>query len=540
MNGKKTAVMLLMFVLYACGQKQPDGTAPGAEPVQTETPAAMEQAADPDAYYNIPIKETPEYHSFIYRYERMREEQLPLLEANIGEYGLTVDMKNSQSLNSAGYGLYEKKDYAGAARFFREAAYVDISNVYAHYNLACSLSLLRDSIWADPSAEMDYFNAYYNYDFFSQDKYNLYPSPISLYNIPGDELCRDEIYDHLTLAFLQNRTYIETSLIDKDLRGIHNHLRFSRLLQNIQTGGGERIYGVYYAIGTFSKAVFFMLDGRITQIKVNNEADQLFFLIPYEHEKNVNVKEYTFGELVTGYEYIKRALPEFYKQQWVYENSHIRIYSIIMDTDYSKIPGYDVDIPKTYDFRYDYDTVPLEFGEDNSFTLLDTRSNRVRFIKLYSPPFNILFREGDSWHDTHLESEIVDINLLATLALIYDQYNLLRKILIDKSYSIDMDKLILTACLYAKNDFFDIVKNDAYKFNIEQLVVKSGDEILLYALGSGNHDFFKRMYGLYFNKLSSFQRDRFFDQAHTWNALTNNRELSRIEDKIKDGVFHDK
>jgi hypothetical protein len=58
----------------------------------------------------------------------MRDEQLVLLEGSMVQYGLEVDMGNSRSLNSAGYGLYEKKNYAGAVRFFREAAYVDISN----------------------------------------------------------------------------------------------------------------------------------------------------------------------------------------------------------------------------------------------------------------------------------------------------------------------------------------------------------------------------------------------------------------------------
>jgi hypothetical protein len=543
------ALFLFFLFVYSCNKAQPEagGTlhetavAPADTPVQAEEPvpvADTDTASDPEADYRIPVKETPEYHSFIYRYERMREEQLDLLVASVTQYGLTVDMTSSQSLNSAGYGLYEKKDYAGAARFFREAAYVDINNVYAHYNLACSLSLLRDSIWADPEARMDYFNAYYNYDYFTSDKYNIYPVPTSFYNTPGDELCRDEIYDHLTLAFLRDRTYIKKSMIDKDLRGIHNHLRFSRLLQNIQTGGGEGIYGVYYAVNTFTKAVLFMLDGRITQIKVNNEADQLFFLIPYEDRQDE--KEYTFGELVTGYEYILRTLPDFYKQQWTYENTHIRIYSIIMAIDFSKIPGYDVDIPKTYDFRYNYDTVPLEFGKDISFTLPDTKANKIEFIKLYSTPFNILFKENTSWSDAFPANKVLNGNLFAELALIYDRYSLLDQILSDKAVGIDMEKLILTACLYAKDGFLEKVENGGYNFNMEQFAVKSGDEILLYALGSGNPVFFKRAYSLYFNKLSPSQKDRFFDQAYTWKSLTYNSDLLRIEEKIKDGTFNDR
>jgi tetratricopeptide (TPR) repeat protein len=140
-------LLFLVILLCSCTREQATEPETAVEAVREEATLSETDlpASDPEAYYRIPIKETPEYHSFIYRYERMRSEQLELLEASVTRYGLTVDMKNSQSLNSAGYALYERKDYAGAIQFFREAAYVDISNVYTHYNLACSLSLLRDS-----------------------------------------------------------------------------------------------------------------------------------------------------------------------------------------------------------------------------------------------------------------------------------------------------------------------------------------------------------------------------------------------------------
>jgi tetratricopeptide (TPR) repeat protein len=85
--------------------------------------------------------EYPEYRTFI-----SRDEQIVLLDDSILKYKLEVDASDSRSLNNAGYNLYEKKDYIGAVRFFREAVYVDPANVYAHYNLACCLSLTNPSI----------------------------------------------------------------------------------------------------------------------------------------------------------------------------------------------------------------------------------------------------------------------------------------------------------------------------------------------------------------------------------------------------------
>jgi hypothetical protein len=464
----------------------------------------------------------------------MRDEQLPLLEASIRQYGLRVDMADSQSLNRAGYGLYEKKDYAGAVRFFREAAYINPANVYPHYNLACSLSLLRDSIWADPEAEMGYFNAFYNYDYFLYE-YNLYPAPASSYNTPGDELCRDEIYDHVTLTFLQDMSYLTKAPLDKDLSSIHNQLRFKLLLQNIQTGEGDRIYGIYYAPDTFTKAVFFMLDGRITQINVNTETDQVFFLIP--HENVQNKKEYTFKELVTGYEYILRTFPDFYKQQWIYNKPSIRIHTIIMAIDFSKIPGYDVEIPKTYDFKYDDFIMPLEFDKDNAFTLPDTNSNQVRFIKLYSAPYNILFSDDPEKIDTFIRNKTIDINLLASMLLIYDRYSLLNWILTNMSSDIDMKNLVLTACLHGKNNFVESLEKGVYKVDMKQFFAESGDEILLHAMGSGNPSFFEKIYDSYYSLLSPSQKANFLNGTYRWSSLTHNSEMSRIEDRLQDGTY---
>jgi hypothetical protein len=282
------AVVILIascLVLSFCSRQEEGKNTIGIETAAGETPEQADSANEPeetagndgfsDAYYNIPIKETPEYHSFIYRYERMRDEQLFLLGESVTGHGLRVDMENSQSLNRAGYGLYEKQDYAGAVRFFREAAYVDITNVYANYNLACTLSLIRDSIWADPKARMDYHHDF-NGDYYAV-KYNLYePDDNYFQHVDNDEICRNEIFEHLTLACLLDKQYLVKAPTDRDLAGIHDTLRFKRLMENLQTGKGVELYGVWYSPQGFMKESYFMLDGSMSHILPNDRPKTQF------------------------------------------------------------------------------------------------------------------------------------------------------------------------------------------------------------------------------------------------------------------------
>lgn len=59
----------------------------------------------------------------------------------------------SRSLNSAGMALYRKGDLASATESFRKAIDADSSNYLAHYNLACTLCLIREK--EGPCGEID-------------------------------------------------------------------------------------------------------------------------------------------------------------------------------------------------------------------------------------------------------------------------------------------------------------------------------------------------------------------------------------------------
>lgn len=59
---------------------------------------------------------------------------------------------HSIELNTLGYRAYQSGDLTEAARLFREAVEADDDNALAHYNLACTLALLRRS---EPACEHD-------------------------------------------------------------------------------------------------------------------------------------------------------------------------------------------------------------------------------------------------------------------------------------------------------------------------------------------------------------------------------------------------
>jgi tetratricopeptide (TPR) repeat protein len=58
------------------------------------------------------------------------------------KYGLFKPDMTAQDYNAAGFRVYQKKNYREAAALFDEAIQLDGKHVLAHYNYACTLSLL--------------------------------------------------------------------------------------------------------------------------------------------------------------------------------------------------------------------------------------------------------------------------------------------------------------------------------------------------------------------------------------------------------------
>ncbi|GEM_PF-2433425 len=66
---------------------------------------------------------------------------------------LAAHSPKSRSLNSTGIDLYRKGELAAASESFRKAIEADGSNYLAHYNLACTLCLIREK--EGPCGEID-------------------------------------------------------------------------------------------------------------------------------------------------------------------------------------------------------------------------------------------------------------------------------------------------------------------------------------------------------------------------------------------------
>ncbi len=147
----------------------------------------------------------------VFDYNQIRDEQLVLLNDYINTNAISVNTTNSDALNSAGFDVYEKKDYVNAIRFFREAAYLNSDYTFPHYNLACCLSLLLAQSNGNNEAIA---------------RYNLYPSNAA----SQEQMMEDELYDNLGITFHLSKEHIEKSQSDSDLAFIRSQERFQELL----------------------------------------------------------------------------------------------------------------------------------------------------------------------------------------------------------------------------------------------------------------------------------------------------------------------
>jgi hypothetical protein len=495
--------------------------------------------------------EYPEYHSFIYRYERIRDEQLALLEESIGQYAFSVDLKNSRSLNSAGYGLYERQDYANAVRFFREAAYIDPSYVYPHYNLACTLSIIRDSIWADPEAGMDYHHDF-NGDYYAV-KYSLYEPDDNYFDqADNDEICRNEIFDHLALACLLDKQYPEKAPADRDLAGVHNTLRFRRLMENLRTGNGAGIYGIWYDPENVMKETFFMRDGSIMHILPN---DRPSYESPVAYHNNYRTyhiyqdfiqgrtkKEYRFDDLITGYEGFISDSGGSRTAQWDYKDDQFIINNQILEVDYYKLgiaPG--PYRPLKFDYTYYEDTYfrnykdSLETKPSASSMSIDADN---KYINIYAPPYRFVLDDDiaplTKWLKDHGPETA---NILAALALIYDRSAILDW-LITHEDSVALNRLFLLSHLYVKPDLITRLENGAYGFNVDNFREKM--DLLRYAVVSGNVPLFKMAYAKYYQAVKDFliNTDDFNQSLISRCFVTGNNQMYDIMTSIQKGTYN--
>jgi hypothetical protein len=457
-------------------------------------------------------------------------------------------MADSQSLNRAGYGLYEKKDYAGAVRFFREAAYIDPAYVYPHYNLACSLSLLRDSIWADPAAQMDYHHNF-NLDYYAA-RYQLYePDDNYFSQIDNDEICRNEIFEHLTLACLLDRQYLTKAPADQDLAGLHNTLRFKRLMENIQSGKGTEIYGIWYSPQGLMKESYFMLDGSMSHILPNDRPKTRFVEFWYYEGKAINKipdkdtiiqerssAEYTFARRPTGYECFDNTGGKNYTNQWDFEDTQLIIYSQIIIQDSIKLSiSPDASYTPENDYLLFKDILKVNQRDLDSLPL----DNGNEYVNLYAVPYRFVMTDDLAALEAYLQNNETDaFNTLASVALIHDRTAILDRLAARQE--VDLNRLFLLSCLYAKTELLTRLENGAYGFDVERFFNENDTILFKYASASGNATLFKLLYSKYYQTVINNLSDKksFLQELISWHFITGDNQMYDLIDSIREGKYN--
>lgn len=123
--------------------------------------------------------------------------------------------EKSKELNNRGMARYEEGDYTGASELFLEAVEADETNYLAHYNLACTMTLLRKD--CNPR------------DFDPEGKYSF-------------NIRMDSILEHLRKAAELDAGRKRRMLEDPDLNAVHTALEFHLIAgRNLDTTADARI-----------------------------------------------------------------------------------------------------------------------------------------------------------------------------------------------------------------------------------------------------------------------------------------------------------
>jgi hypothetical protein len=379
-------------------------------------------------------------------------------------------------------------------------------------------------------------------------EYKLYETQDNYFNqIDNDQICRNEIFEHLTLACLLDRQYLAKAPIDSDLAGLHTTLRFRRLMKNIQTGKGLEIYGVWYSPQGLMKESYFMLDGSMSHILPNDRPTVQFVKFQYSDYdddfydpviQSRSSSERNFDQIITGYEYFDRGESPKIPNQWEYENSQLIIYSQIINKDYRKlaiIAG--ADFSPEFDYRYIKDVI-----KTSDYTKSIPLDNGNKYINIYAVPYRFIMEDDiaslDEWVKIH---GIETFDTLAALALIHDHFIVFNWLL--SNYKVDKNKLFLFLFLFAKIEFLNHYENgSSVFFDIDKLIMENRDAILNYAAASGNIVFFEHIYAEYYSRimdaLSESEKQEFLTGFWGWSYITSNYMMNKIVRTIHEGKYN--
>lgn len=261
------------------------------------------------------VRELPEY-VYMKVFWESRGQYWPTIEELSEKHGLKYEEINAETLNSAGYELYEKEQYPNAIALFRYAVLDDPEYSYAHYNLACSAALAIEDILEIFEGEGSFNSVIQQMEltdikepYSRENLLDLYKNSMSItdyFDLPYYLL--DEVFNQLAVSFFLNSDYIAKSQTDPDLKIIQSMERFKYLINYAKEDYFWPFYGYFTVVGSkWSGNCFTMLDGRnyIADDIPDNTSHPFFeaSFIKLHDEKKLNkkrghipVKDTSFGD----------------------------------------------------------------------------------------------------------------------------------------------------------------------------------------------------------------------------------------------------
>jgi hypothetical protein len=361
--------------------------------------------------------------------------------------------------------------------------------VYAHYNLACTLSLIKESL--RKRIEKDEWKHLDSEEWLLINEYKLYMKGFFANETYAVVMLGDEIYDHLTLTFLQNKDYIEKSRNDFDLQFIQKQTRFSNLITNISTGRMSDFYGRWFTNDHRLSIVYYMLDQRFCLLKYNGDYSDIGY--PF------------FPRTGTAYhneDYITDPSDE---SGYVLANSDVaelNLYDIINE-DFFLIEGHKIYDPPAFASidKMTVSTFKIHITWYSKFEFsINTDNESIELIRFYNP-HAIYFSQPYISPDNAVIPERTLISLLR-IATMENNYAMIQNILSyadDSKKLIDSSKALLYAASYGQSEaVYLLIKKGA-----DIMVAINGISLLAAAVDSGNKGLFYKLYNEYKDTLAA-------------------------------------
>jgi hypothetical protein len=170
---------------------------------------------------------------------------------------------------------------------------------------------------------------------------------------------------------------------------------------------------------------------------------------------------------------------------------------------------------------------------------------RNEYFRVYAVPYRFVIEDDSALLTAYLQDHGTGmLNTLASLALIHDRVEILDVLIVEYAADIDIDRLFLLSCLFAREDLFARFEDGSYGFDINEFISRDGVALFNHAAASGNVPFFEALYSKYYqmmmSNLSKDEKESFFMYFWGWAMDTGNDRMLDIVLAIEEGTYNGK